>query len=108
MIFLYGVETVGYSAFEGAVNITELRAEDNRFYKAVSQVEKGINGILYSYNIETLHTYLASNSCVEFNVPVTVTEIARGAFYKTNTIRINLHANVLTIQIRKRCVIQQE
>lgn len=68
------VENIGHLAFYFCTDMEEIKVDSKNPYWASS------NGVLYTKDMKTLHTFPSGKKCAEFVVPDGVTTIFRNAF----------------------------
>ncbi len=86
------VKSIGIGAFYRCTKLSSLNVHQNNTSYVVS------NGVLYSYDMTTLHTYLRSNNAASFTVPSSVNKISGYAFsYNTSLESIVLGAGITDI-----------
>ena len=86
--------SIGDAAFENCYSIEYFSVHPENTY--FSSDEKGV---LYNKNKSELYQYPAGSTEIEFNVPLSVVIIKRGAFaYSENLRRVVLHNNIIEME----------
>lgn len=68
------VESIGFMAFYFCYSLEEINVDSNNPHW------KSVDGVLYTKDMKTLHTFPSGKRCAEFNVPEGVTTIYSNAF----------------------------
>ena len=76
------VKSIGYMAFYYCSSLEEINVDSNNPYW------KSVDGVLYTKDMKTLHTFPCGKKCLEFSVPNGVTTFYRNAFSLTTYLQI--------------------